>query len=160
MGHSFVNDLEHILPSKPTTFSCLRCFGHSGARLEKNGQFHFQSYDVCHRWFDYRPHLTFILMGGNDVEKVADADKIFKYYKTLTKLINWEGTYMAVAVETRFATRGIISTDYFNYTVGKLNTLLYRDSPRRYVALPPQIATPESRKLGGIHLNIKSNEDL
>jgi hypothetical protein len=160
LGHSFVTNLERIVSSKPTTFSCLRCFAHSGAKLFKNGKFHFQTYDMCHRWFDYRPHLTFIVMGGNDIEKVADADKLFQLYKTLTNLINWEGTYMSVAVETRFTTRGFMSPKYFNYTVGKLNTLLYRDSPRRYVALPPQIAQRESRKIDGVHLTDKSNEDL
>jgi hypothetical protein len=67
---------------------------------------------------------------------------------------------MAVAVENRFDTRGIISVKYFNYTVDKLNTRLYRDSPRQYVALPSQIASKESRKSDGIHLNVKSNEDL
>jgi hypothetical protein len=160
LGHSFVNRLEHFMPSKPTLHTVLRCYGKSGATLAKNGIFDFQNYKTCHKWIAYRPHLTFIIMGGNDVEEIANANKLFKLYETLTKLIDWEGTYMAVAIENRFATRGIISEEYFNYTVGKLYTLLYRDSPRQYVALPPQIAQAESRDSGGIHLNDRSNEDL
>jgi hypothetical protein len=160
LGHSFVNKLYNFMPSKPTTTTVLRCYGESGAKLAKRGIFNFKNYDVYHEWRAYRPHLTFIIMGGNDVEEIADAGKVFYFYKELTKLITWEGTYMSVAVETRFRTRGPMSTDCFNYTVGKLNTLLYRDSPRRYVALPPQIAQRESRDIGGVHLNQKSNEDL
>jgi hypothetical protein len=160
LGHSFVSHLEHYLPSKPTTTTVLRCFGEPGAKLAKNNKFHFMNYQVCQDWKDYRPHLTFIVLGGNDVEKVADADKLFEYYKMLTNLIKWEGTYMAVAIETRFTTRGIISPRYFNYTVGKFNTRLYRDSPRRYVALPPHFAEKRSRELDGIHLTQTSNEEL
>jgi hypothetical protein len=160
LGHSFVNHLEHYFPSKPTTNTVLRFYGEPGAKLAKHNKFHFKNYQVCQDWINYRPHLTFIILGGNDVEKVGDADKLFNYYKNLTDLIKWKGTYMAVAIETRFTTRGLMSPRYFNYTVGKFNTRLYRDSPRQYVALPPHFAESRSRETDGIHLTQRSNEEL
>jgi hypothetical protein len=158
LGHSFVYNLERYLPSKPTTFSTLRCFSEKGARLSTDNMFTFYQYQACHEWIQYRPHLTFIIMGGNDIEFTPMVDDIFRHYKTLTQMITWEGTHMAVAIENRHDTRGTITPQYFNYKRDAFNDQLYADSPNRYVPFSSQLAPYSARNFDGIHLSRTSNK--
>lgn len=154
LGHSYVSNLEFRSPLTTVCFE-IRKFGSPGAKIT----------DITERkaWQDmliYRPELTLLVLGGNDINQDTTPSELGRKIKDLALEVEWltGGVCLILNIEPRLQPRDISVRCYtsmrhaVNRCLGRLPDSKYR--------LRGMAIRNEDLARDGVHLNPAGNERL
>jgi hypothetical protein len=165
-GHSFVNHVERDMKLIDDSKIDIQCFGISGGKLSGptkrgTGLVDFDDNFRTIRWRQFRPHLTFLLFGGNDITYCKSVSALTAQYSKLNGGVTWPGSIIVMSVEPRYTVRDdIVSMEVYEEKRIELNNRLFNVFRDKFWDMDQFWSTITSRNLDGVHLNELHNKLL
>jgi hypothetical protein len=165
-GHSFVNHIEWDMRLVDNSKIDIQCFGISGGKLSEPTKRGTELIDFDNnfrtiRWRQFRPHLTFLLFGGNDITYRKSVSALTAQYSKLNGGVTWPGSIIVMSIEPRYAVRdAIVSMEVYESKRIELNNRLHNVFRDKFWDLDQFWSTIASRKPDGVHLNELHNKLL
>jgi hypothetical protein len=166
LGHSFVNHVEPDMTVIDNSKFDIQCFGISGGKISEPTKrakkfVTFNNNFRTVRWRQYRPHLTFLLIGGNDISFGKSVSSLTAQFDKLRNSIDWPGSIVVMSIEPRFSVRNsLVSMQVYEEKRVELNNRLSNVFREQFWDLEQFWANISSRQNDGIHLNELHNKLL
>lgn len=156
-GHSYVRELEFELRPVQRDDQCfsVRKFYVSGGTVDRLGES-----EELKRLVLFRPHVTYLIVGGNDVRLNVSPRELATSIQTLAQGIERDtgGKVRIVGLESRTNPRGMTAEEY-NKIKNSVNRIMKRSlgwTRTRYTSM--NMSKDELRD--GVHLNFSACREL